>query len=541
MIYRNANHKLAHQHQSNIMVGVVEDRADPEMKGRVRVRVFGVHSDDPAALPTAGLPWATVLLPCTSPGMNGMGQSTFLLEGSWVAVMFMDMEMQQPLVLGSIAGRSTQKLGSGGFGDPRGHYPRNSLLGTPDTHLRARGESDPRLAKHPLGGEPDDPYAAQYPYNHVFESESGHIMEFDDTPGHERVSIWHRSGSGAEIHPNGDMQIRAIDQYDTCSTITVGTDGDIAIDCGGSARITVQGEVELASEGDMKLSTKGDFSLEAEGDVEMTAGGELSARSVGPLSMRTSSSGFIAAGGSLRATSVGSATIAGSTVNLNPPGLSPSDPGVESPDLDDINIELGVAPAPERYRAAAPLTELQLPNSGAPSPATAPLSSAVDRRSPTEALETARDISDRVRYVNQNAARNLPLVESLEEILKQSAEDAGVWVDIVSGGQKAGVSRGVVGSHRHDDGYAADVRVYSDAERTLLVRTSQPSSVMTRFVARLRENGATSVGAGPGYIGGAGLHVDIAQGNSVGQTASSYWGAGGRAANAPDWLRSIFT
>lgn len=43
----------------------------------------------------------------------------------------------------------------------------------------------------------------QYPYNRVFESESGHIMEFDDTNGGERVKIGHRLGTFEEIIEDG--------------------------------------------------------------------------------------------------------------------------------------------------------------------------------------------------------------------------------------------------------------------------------------------------------------------------------------------------
>ena len=44
--------------------------------------------------------------------------------------------------------------------------------------------------------EDADPYpSAQYPFNHVFETESGHITEFDDTPGGERTYRQHSSGT----------------------------------------------------------------------------------------------------------------------------------------------------------------------------------------------------------------------------------------------------------------------------------------------------------------------------------------------------------
>ena len=66
-------------------MGVVEDRQDPQYTGRVRVRCLGFHTKDKIALPTEDLPWAQVLLPITSSGISGVGQSPLgLVEGSWV-------------------------------------------------------------------------------------------------------------------------------------------------------------------------------------------------------------------------------------------------------------------------------------------------------------------------------------------------------------------------------------------------------------------------------------------------------------------------
>jgi len=47
------------------------------------------------------------------------------------------------------------------------------------------------------------PYAAVYPFNHVYESESGHLIEVDDTPTKERLHWYHRSGTFTEFHPKG--------------------------------------------------------------------------------------------------------------------------------------------------------------------------------------------------------------------------------------------------------------------------------------------------------------------------------------------------
>ncbi len=53
--------------------------------------------------------------------------------------------------------------------------------------------------------EPSSPYNARYPYNHVTQTESGHVFEMDDTPDSERIHLYHRSGSFIEFHPSGNV------------------------------------------------------------------------------------------------------------------------------------------------------------------------------------------------------------------------------------------------------------------------------------------------------------------------------------------------
>lgn len=86
-------------------LGVVEDnKNDPEMLGRVRVRIFGLHNAYLDEVPTDKLPWASVLIPGTFGGVSGIGRSpTGIEQGSWVFGMFMDgKHSQNPVVFGSI-------------------------------------------------------------------------------------------------------------------------------------------------------------------------------------------------------------------------------------------------------------------------------------------------------------------------------------------------------------------------------------------------------------------------------------------------------
>lgn len=91
---------------NNIYFGVVEDRvSDPLKLGRCKVRVIGLHTEDKTELPTADLPWATVMQPVTSAAMSGIGHSPVgPVEGSWVIVMFNDEHKQYPIILGTIGG-----------------------------------------------------------------------------------------------------------------------------------------------------------------------------------------------------------------------------------------------------------------------------------------------------------------------------------------------------------------------------------------------------------------------------------------------------
>ena len=88
----------------SIFFGVVEDIKDPHKIGRCRVRVMGVHSPMLGDLPVEDLPWATPIQN-NSASMNGIGtSSTEYVQGSTVAVIFTDEDLQIPLILGSIGG-----------------------------------------------------------------------------------------------------------------------------------------------------------------------------------------------------------------------------------------------------------------------------------------------------------------------------------------------------------------------------------------------------------------------------------------------------
>jgi hypothetical protein len=224
-------------------IGVVEDRQDPTKTGRLKVRALGHHTHDLTLLPTADLPWASVVLPITASGVSGIGQSaTGLLEGSWVFGFFRDgLRRQEMVVLGSLPGRPVELADNReGFYDPNKIYPKyinepdvnrlavnlkdtggqeanpslaltlrraTRIIGVPTADFNSMATADIDYTAAASDGDtwnqPEIPYNALYPYNHVYETESGHIREYDDTPGYERIHERHRSGTSYEISANG--------------------------------------------------------------------------------------------------------------------------------------------------------------------------------------------------------------------------------------------------------------------------------------------------------------------------------------------------
>lgn len=221
--------------------GVVEDRQDPLQVSRVRVRCVGFHTQNKTILPTVDLPWATVMMPVTSPSMGGLGNTpSFLVEGTWVVGFFRDPDMQEPIVMGSLPGiPSTAPDSTLGFNDPNATYP--SELNVPDTSSLARGtQKYPQNIDNSIG-IPVDPYGGEYPKNHVYETESGHLKEYDDTENKERIRERHKSGTFYEIHPNGDKVTHIVNnRYTVIAT-------NDALQVKGNVTMTVKGDIQLTA------------------------------------------------------------------------------------------------------------------------------------------------------------------------------------------------------------------------------------------------------------------------------------------------------
>lgn len=444
-------------------LGVVEDRKeDPDRLGRVRVRIWGYHSDDKEVLPTEELPWAIVMQPTTSAAVSGMGTSpTFLLEGTWVFGFFIDgNDKQQPVIIGTVGGY-TQKvprcgqesnylsieqetdieferaeavlypefegdLASGAvsydeslnpgsdasfpalnewieneteaFQDPNGEFPRCNYVDKPDTNKLATGDVfeledtiftfklNAREGEGPpLGGtftdagvpedatrnevditleiptafegepwdEPEPAWCTIYPYNKVFETESGHVVEYDDTEGHERIQIYHRTGTYIEIDQNGSVTRRTMgDSYNLIeknSYTRIGKDATITIAAPqreegagvtedyptrlkifveeGSAEVEVMGDVRMKVHENMQMEVLKDFHLKAR-NITMEVADEEGERgkfslTAGEIHTDTEENHVHKVGGEWGLTATGEIREQGSAIRMN--GLAPAE------------------------------------------------------------------------------------------------------------------------------------------------------------------------------------------------------------------------
>ncbi|MEA2834203.1 MAG: hypothetical protein QOG66_2405 [Methylobacteriaceae bacterium] len=135
-----------------------------------------------------------------------------------------------------------------------------------------------------------------------------------------------------------------------------------------------------------------------------------------------------------------------------------------------------------------------------------------------------------------SAIRNLPITQALRDLLAAAAAAAGVdTIRIVSGGQPArneGTRR--TGSTRHDHGRAADIQLVVNG-RTQVFSDRAAGPVVIAFITAAAAHGATGIGAGVEYMGDKTIHVGF--GTSVNDHTKLTWGAGGRSAKAPQWLR----
>ena len=100
---------------------------------------------------------------------------------------------------------------------------------------------------------------SQYPCNQVDETPSGHSIEFDDTPGGERVIIRHRKGAGVEMRADGSVVISAVNNKVEVT--------------GGDQTVIVDGQGNLIYNGNLNLKVTGDYNVDVGGNYTVNVAG----------------------------------------------------------------------------------------------------------------------------------------------------------------------------------------------------------------------------------------------------------------------------
>lgn len=284
-------------------IGVVENNVDQRLEKRVQVRAFGVHGTVDQ-VPTENLPWATLIC-------GGYDPNTPLPPvNSFVFGFFVDgRDAQQPMILGLIPTQMTEVIDPAvtGWGAlpgrdsniiARGSTPED--YGQPANSRLERGEEldqtyvllqemnrvrDVPTARTdsndetPPFEEPAPAYNAQYPFNRVIETAS-HSIELDDTPGAERITVFHKSGSFVQIDSRGTTVHKSVsDKYeinDTHQHVYVGGKSQVTII--GDSRVLVKGNKIEEVEGDLIQVVRGNHLLSVAGQMNLNASEEVQMR-----------------------------------------------------------------------------------------------------------------------------------------------------------------------------------------------------------------------------------------------------------------------
>lgn len=241
--------------------GVVEDIYDPLKRGRLRVRVNAYHPQSQGLVPTDTLQWFFVIS-SNSAGFKGIGESpTGYVKGSVVFGYFVDKQYQNGIIVGSL---------------------NSTTEGVNDVNALARGEDHPvaqaresnriKNIQGPLrsGGWDEPPYRnnAKYPHNHVFETPTRIVKEFDGTEGEERIHEFHPTGTYYEVDAQGNRVVKVVgDGYEIIA-------GDKYANIRGTCNLTVEGDVNWYVKGNWNCQIDGDKTEVVQGDSKEVYGSQ---------------------------------------------------------------------------------------------------------------------------------------------------------------------------------------------------------------------------------------------------------------------------
>jgi hypothetical protein len=209
--------------------GEVVDNNDPLKMGRIKVKELIGHDaykGDPG-----GLLWCHVIMPPTGANAKGIGTSAIGLDKNSKVFGFR-VNSKLSYIIGSFP------------------YAVDDSNHSVSGYARGKGPVEKDYIEQ-FGEKPTE-YAAKYPYNKTITTESGHVLELDDTPKAERIHVYHKSGSYIEIFPDGTIITKSV--KDSVS-VTL-KDHAISVVKGDLQIVANEGKIQINSDGDIDIASK---------------------------------------------------------------------------------------------------------------------------------------------------------------------------------------------------------------------------------------------------------------------------------------------
>lgn len=282
-------------------VGVVEDRQDATNDGRVKIRAFGIHTEDKQAMPTADLPWAIVL-----DGSYG-GVQKIPEVGDWCFGFFMDGDdAQHPMVMGRVPGVNLQLPPEAGAPNEANYVPVESIpkYGKPPLHRHLGGE-DAEIGQGPIqaasqrngiksaidGEDWNEPPIISPEKNldntvYTSKNDNNYVVLSDSREGDGTyILISHASGSAIQIDAHGTILVKSFgDTYNSSEGFTMNhTELDSHTNVGGDWSLRVErGSGKVWINGDLDIECE-NFNVVARGsaNIDAAAGTNISGGKVG--------------------------------------------------------------------------------------------------------------------------------------------------------------------------------------------------------------------------------------------------------------------
>lgn len=133
--------------------------------------------------------------------------------------------------------------------------------------------------------EPASGYSAKYPYNRVLQTATGHSIELDDTPGGERIMIWHRDGSYIQITGSSTSSKNMGDKYEV-------NERNNHVYIGGNNIITIEGDSYVLVKGNKVEEIMGDYKQIVHGNIMVGGAGRVEINGADRTDIRSASLGL---------------------------------------------------------------------------------------------------------------------------------------------------------------------------------------------------------------------------------------------------------